>query len=45
MSERQALIQQAYDALGRGELGPFMALLDPKVVWRALEEGDVEPPS
>ncbi len=39
MTERQELLREAYDALGRGELAPWMRLLDPGVVWRGLVEG------
>jgi len=39
------MIRDAYDALGRGELAPWIELLDPAVVWRAVDraEGDDAP--
>jgi hypothetical protein len=46
VSQRAALLRDAYDALGRGELGPWMGLLDPAVIWRAVdrpEEADPAP--
>jgi hypothetical protein len=39
---RETLIREAYDALGRGELAPWVALLDRAAVWRAVDEGPVE---
>jgi ketosteroid isomerase-like protein len=36
------MIRDAYDALGRGEFAPWMALLDPAVVWRAVERAEVD---
>jgi ketosteroid isomerase-like protein len=41
MSERPAQLREAYHALGRGDLDPWMRLLDPKVVWRATDQPDV----
>ncbi len=42
MTRRHTKIQAAYEALGRGELAPWMDLLDRAVVWRAVDEDDVE---
>ena len=39
---RHELIREAYEALGRGELAPWIGLLDPTVVWRAAEQADVD---
>jgi len=36
------MIRKAYEALGRGELAPWIDLLDPRVVWRAVDQDDVE---
>ena len=41
-ARRHAMIRDAYHALGRGELAPWMGLLDRAVVWRAVDEADVE---
>jgi hypothetical protein len=41
MSERPGRLREAYDALGRGDLDPWIRLLDPKVVWRAVAWPDV----
>jgi ketosteroid isomerase-like protein len=41
MSGRPAQLREAYEALGRGDLDPWMRLLDPKVVWRAVDVPDV----
>jgi hypothetical protein len=41
MSDRPAQLRGAYQALGRGDLDPWIRLLDPRVVWRATEEPDV----
>jgi hypothetical protein len=41
MSERPAQLSEAYQALGRGDLDPWMSLLDPRVVWRAADHPDV----
>jgi hypothetical protein len=41
MSKRPALLREAYQALGRGDLDPWMRLLDPGVVWRATDRPDV----
>jgi hypothetical protein len=35
------MIRDAYDALGRGELAPWIDLLDPAVVWRAVDHAEV----
>jgi hypothetical protein len=35
------MIRDAYEDLGHGELGPWMLLLDPRVIWRAVDEPDV----
>jgi hypothetical protein len=43
LSRRHELIQTAYEALGRGELAPWMDLLDRAVVWRAVDQPDVGP--
>ena len=40
MSRRHELIRDAYDALGRGELAPWVALLDRGVVWRGVAQPD-----
>jgi hypothetical protein len=45
VSQRPVLVGGAYDALGRGDVGPWRQLLDRKVVWRALDEGDFETPT
>jgi hypothetical protein len=39
---RHALISEAYHALGRGELAPWIGLLDRAVVWTAVDEPEVE---
>jgi len=31
------MIRDAYEGLGHGELAPWIALLDPKVVWRGVD--------
>ena len=36
------MIRDAYDALGRGELAPWVALLDRAAVWRAVDEPEVQ---
>jgi hypothetical protein len=36
------MIRDAYDALGRGELAPWIGLLDRAVVWRAVDRDEVE---
>jgi hypothetical protein len=41
MSERPAQLREAYQSLGRGDLDPWMRLLDPKVVWRATDLPDI----
>jgi ketosteroid isomerase-like protein len=41
MSEHPAQLREAYQALGRGDLDPWMRLLDPRVVWRAVDQPDV----
>jgi ketosteroid isomerase-like protein len=41
MSERTARLREAYHALDRGDLDPWMRLLDPRVVWRAADRPDV----
>lgn len=41
MSERPARLREAYHALGRGDLDPWGRLLDPRVVWRAVDHPDV----
>ena len=41
VSERPGRLREAYDALGRGDLDPWMRLLDPKVVWRAVNLPEV----
>ena len=42
MSARASLISDAYERLGSGDVSPWMALLDPAVVWRAVDGEDVE---
>ena len=42
VTRRHGLIRDAYAALGRGELAPWIGLLDPAVVWRAVDEAEVE---
>jgi hypothetical protein len=39
VSQRPGLVGAAYDALGRGDFGPWHELLDRKVVWRAVDLG------
>jgi hypothetical protein len=41
MSEQAEQLREAYHALGRGDLEPWMRLLDPRVVWRAVDQPDV----
>ena len=41
MSERPARVREAYQSLGRGDVDPWMRLLDPRVVWRATDHPDV----
>jgi hypothetical protein len=41
MSERPAQLREAYHALGCGDLGPWIRLLDPRVIWRATDRPDV----
>ena len=41
MSQRPAQLREAYDALGYGDLDPWIRLLDPKVVWRATDRPDL----
>ena len=41
MSQRPAQLREAYDALGYGDLDPWIRLLDPRVVWRATDRPDV----
>lgn len=41
MSDRPARLRAAYQGLGRGDLDPWMTLLDPRVVWRAVDQPDV----
>ena len=41
MSERSAQLREAYQSLGGGDLDPWMRLLDPRVVWRAIDEPDL----
>jgi ketosteroid isomerase-like protein len=41
MSERADRLREAYQALGRGDLDPWMKLLDPRVVWRAVDLPEV----
>jgi hypothetical protein len=41
MSERPARLREAYHALGRGDLDPWIRLLDPRVVWHAVDCPDV----
>jgi ketosteroid isomerase-like protein len=41
MSERPARLREAYQALGRGDLDTWSRLLDPAVVWRAIDRPDV----
>jgi ketosteroid isomerase-like protein len=36
------MIRDAYAALGRGDLAPWMGLLDRAAVWRAVDEAAVE---
>ena len=43
MERRHVIIRDAYDALGRGELAPWISLLDRGVVWRTVAEDGVEP--
>ena len=40
MSRRHELIRDAYAALGRGELAPWMQLLDRAAVWRGVGQSD-----
>jgi len=42
MPRRHQMIRDAYEALGRGELARWIDLLDRAVVWRAVDEADVE---
>ena len=41
MSERSAQLREAYQSLGGGDLDPWMRLLDPRVVWRAIDQPDL----
>jgi hypothetical protein len=41
MSERPAQLREAYRALGRGNLDPWIRLLDPGVIWRATDRPDL----
>jgi hypothetical protein len=41
MSDRPAQLRDAYQALGRGDLDPWVTLLDPRVVWRASDQAGV----
>ena len=40
MAGRQQLVQDAFAALDRGELGPFEKLLDPDAKWVAIPQGE-----
>jgi hypothetical protein len=42
VTRRHDLIRDAYDALGRGELAQWIGLLDRAVVWRGVEQAEVE---
>ena len=42
VTQRHMMIRDAYDALGRGELAPWIGLLDRAAVWRAVDEDEVE---
>ena len=42
VTPRHAMIRDAYEGLGRGHLAPWIALLDPKVVWRAVDCDEVD---
>jgi hypothetical protein len=42
VTRRDAMIRDAYAALGRGDLAPWMELLDRAVVWRAVDEAAVQ---
>jgi hypothetical protein len=41
MSEHAAQLREAYQALERGDLDPWIRMLDPRVVWRAVDLPDV----
>ncbi|MCU4182735.1 hypothetical protein K6U06_00040 [Acidiferrimicrobium sp. IK] len=41
MSGRSERLSEAYEALGRGDLSPWVRLLDPRVVWRAIDLPEV----
>lgn len=41
MTGRPERLREAYQALARGDLSPWMRLLDPGVVWRAVDVPEV----